>query len=193
MKCQYSCQQPTKRRMLEQWRSSLLVDYLSQHQVEISSSLFAFAVSHFLLIVDIPAITMSFKKEPTAKVLQRLFLAVDAALGQTWLNSVSTPVSLDALHCLVLDLNIPLMVKARSTYGNFCTASQMNKVPGPYWKPEPKLSTCLQAKPFASICICYRIPWSIYRLCIVIPWAAFFWWPNSSARMDMHCPPTLPL
>jgi hypothetical protein len=66
-----------------------------------------------MLIVDFPATIMS-SNEPTAEVLQCLFLATDAPICQTWLNSVSTPVLLDALHCLILDLNIPLMVKARA-------------------------------------------------------------------------------
>jgi hypothetical protein len=127
-------------------RCSLVVDNPSQHQVETSSSLFALAVSPLLLIVDFPATIMS-SNEPPTEVLQHLFLATDAPVGQSWLNSVSTPVSLDALHCLVLDLNIPSMVKARSTYGHFRTASQVNRVPGPYWKPEPKLIAHLKAEP----------------------------------------------
>ena len=83
-------------------------------------------------------------KEISAETLSRLFLAPDAPLGETWLQSASLPLSDDSLPALVLASNIPSMVKARSTYGHFRTASQMHKVSGRYWKPEPELFASLQ-------------------------------------------------
>jgi hypothetical protein len=80
--------------------------------------------------------TMSSNEIP-AEMFSRLF-------GQTWLQSASSPVSVDSLHGLVLASKTPSMVKARSTHGPFCTASQMHKVSGRYWKPEPELLTHIQ-------------------------------------------------
>ncbi len=82
--------------------------------------------------------------ELPAEALSRMFLDSEAPLGQTWLKSASSPVLAESLHGLALDLNIPLIVKAQNTYGHFRTASQMNKVSGRYWKPEPELLVYLQ-------------------------------------------------
>jgi hypothetical protein len=50
-----------------------------------------------------------------------------------------------ALHNLALDSKVPSISKARDAYGHFCMASsQMDKVPGQYWKPRPDLITSLQ-------------------------------------------------
>jgi hypothetical protein len=83
-------------------------------------------------------------KEIPAETLLQLFLAPDPPLGETWLQSPSLPLSDDSLHGLVLASNIPSMVKARSAYGHFRTASQMHKVSGRYWKPEPELFPSIQ-------------------------------------------------
>jgi hypothetical protein len=81
---------------------------------------------------------------PAPKVLKCWFLAKDALLGQTWLQSTCIPLSSNLLHHLVLASNNPLIVKARDTYGHFRTASQMNKVPRKYWQPEAALSALIQ-------------------------------------------------
>jgi hypothetical protein len=81
---------------------------------------------------------------PAPEVLKHLFLAEDALLGQTWLQYTCIPLSANSLHHLVLALKTPSVVKAREAYGHFRTASQMNKVPGKYWQPEPSLSTLIQ-------------------------------------------------
>jgi hypothetical protein len=74
----------------------------------------------------------------------RLFLASDAQMGKAWLLSTRIPLSKEALHHLALVSKIPSIAKARDAYGHFRTASQMNKVPGRYWKPEPDLTTSLE-------------------------------------------------
>jgi hypothetical protein len=140
--------------MPEKW-CSLVVDHPSQHQAE--TSCLPFLISSLLL--PFPA-TMS-SNEPTAEVLQSLF--------RTWLKSSSTPVSSDALYCLVLDLNIPSIVRARSTYGHFHSA-RWTKSPGHIRNQSQKLSSTSITNPFVSIHIHSRILWSIYRLCTVIPW-----------------------
>jgi hypothetical protein len=69
--------------------------------------------------------------EIPAETLSRLFLVPEAPLGQTWLQSASSPVSAESLHGLILASNTPLVVKARLMYGHFHTASsQMHKVAG---------------------------------------------------------------
>jgi hypothetical protein len=77
-------------------------------------------------------------------VFQRLFLATDAPIGQTWLLSTRIPLTELALHCQALASKVPLVAKARDAYSHFCTAIQMNKVPGRYWKPKPDPSTSIQ-------------------------------------------------
>jgi hypothetical protein len=54
---------------------------------------------------------------PAPEVLKRLFLAQDALLGQTWLQTTCIPLSADLLNHLVLASKIPLVVKARDTSG----------------------------------------------------------------------------
>jgi hypothetical protein len=81
---------------------------------------------------------------PVPEVFQRLFLASDAPMGQTWLLSTRTPLTELALHCQALALKVPSVAKARDASSHFCTASQTNKVPGRYWKPEPDLSSSIQ-------------------------------------------------
>jgi hypothetical protein len=76
---------------------------------------------------------------PVPEVFQRLFLATDAPMGQTWLLSTRIPLTELALHRQALASKVPSIAKARDAYGHFRTASQMNKVPGRYWKPEPDL------------------------------------------------------
>jgi hypothetical protein len=70
---------------------------------------------------------------PAPEVFSRLFLATDAPMGQTWLLSTCIPLSNAALHHLALAWKVPSIAKARGAYGHFCTASQMNKVPGPLY------------------------------------------------------------
>ena len=81
---------------------------------------------------------------PFPEVFQRLILATDAPMGQTWLLSSLIPLTELVLHHQALALKVPMVAKARDSYGHFCTASQMNKVPGWYWKPEPDLSASIQ-------------------------------------------------
>jgi hypothetical protein len=81
---------------------------------------------------------------PVPEVFQRLFLATDAPMGKTWLLSTRIQLMELALHRQALASKVPLVAKARDAYGYFRTASQMNKVPGWYWKPEPDLSTSIQ-------------------------------------------------
>jgi hypothetical protein len=64
--------------------------------------------------------------------------------GLAWLLSTHIPLMELALHHQALALKVHLVAKARDAYGYFCKASQMNKVPGRYWKPEPDLSTSIQ-------------------------------------------------
>jgi hypothetical protein len=75
------------------------------------------------------------------KVFNHLFLATDAPMGQTWLLSPQIQLSEVVLHHLALESKVSLIAKARDAYSHFCTASQMNKVPGRYWKPEPDLTS----------------------------------------------------
>ncbi len=75
---------------------------------------------------------------------QRLFLATDAPMGQTWLRSARIQLSKVALHHLALASKVPSVSNARDAYGHFRTASQMNKVPGRYWKPGPDLVNSIQ-------------------------------------------------
>jgi hypothetical protein len=81
---------------------------------------------------------------PAPKVFSHLFLATDALMGQTWLLSTHILLSEAALHHLALASKVPLIAKARDAYGHFCMASQMNKVPGRYWKPEPDLTAFVE-------------------------------------------------
>jgi hypothetical protein len=81
---------------------------------------------------------------PVPEVFSRFFLADDAPMGQTWLLSTLIPLSEAALHHLAQAWKVPLIAKARNVYGHFRKASQMNKVPGRYWKPEPDLTTFLE-------------------------------------------------
>jgi hypothetical protein len=85
--------------------------------------------------------------ETAAEAYQRLFIDPSGPLGKTWLSSVSTVLTTDALHRKAVSSNLPSIVQARSTYGHFRTASQMNKVPGPYWKPDPELVKYLEQEP----------------------------------------------
>jgi hypothetical protein len=86
--------------------------------------------------------------KPPAEVLQHLFLATDALLGQTWLCSAHIPFLKDSLHSLVLASKTPsIAAKARATCGHFHTASQMHKVSGMYWKPDQELAASLQQEP----------------------------------------------
>jgi hypothetical protein len=64
---------------------------------------------------------------PAPEVLQHLFLAKDALLGQTWLRTTRILLSADILHHLVLTSKIPPVVKARDVYGHFCTACQSDE------------------------------------------------------------------
>jgi hypothetical protein len=66
-------------------------------------------------------------------------------MGQTWLLSTRIPLTELALPRQALASKVPLVAKACDAYGHFRTVvSQMNKVPGRYWKPEPDLSTSIQ-------------------------------------------------
>jgi hypothetical protein len=49
-----------------------------------------------------------------------------------------------ALHCHAFALKTPLVARAHDVDGHFRSASQMNKVPGRYWKPKPDLGTSIQ-------------------------------------------------
>jgi hypothetical protein len=80
---------------------------------------------------------------PAPEAFQHLFLANDAPMGQSWLHSTCIPLLEVVSHTLALDSKVPSTSKARDAYGHFCMASQMNKVPGQYWKPEPNLITSL--------------------------------------------------
>jgi hypothetical protein len=82
-----------------------------------------------------------------AEAFQRLFLDPSGPLGKTWLSSANAIVTTNALHSQAVASNPPLIVLARSTYGHFRMASQMNKVPGPYWKPDPELVAYLEQEP----------------------------------------------
>jgi hypothetical protein len=82
-----------------------------------------------LLLLLLRLVIMS-SNEPTAEVLERLFLAPDAPLGAAWLQSAIIPLSHGSLHHLVLTSNIPLIIQARSSHGHFCMAGQMHKVSG---------------------------------------------------------------
>jgi hypothetical protein len=66
---------------------------------------------------------------PVPEVFQRLFLAADAPMGQTWLLSTRIPLTELALHLQALASKVPLVAKARDACG-----------PGRYWKREPDLS-----------------------------------------------------
>jgi hypothetical protein len=81
---------------------------------------------------------------PPPEVFNRLFFATDAPMGQTWLLSTGIPLLDAALHHLALASKVPLLATARDAYGHFRTASQMNKVPGQYWLPDPDLTTLLK-------------------------------------------------
>ena len=78
---------------------------------------------------------------PAPEVFSHLFLAdADARMGQIWLLSTRILLLEAALHHLALTSKAPLISMARDAYGHFCTASQMNKVPGRYWQPEPDVT-----------------------------------------------------
>jgi hypothetical protein len=81
---------------------------------------------------------------PVPEVLQHLFLATNARIGQTWLLSTHIPFTELAPHHQALTLKIPLVAKAREAYGDLRTSSQMDNVRGWYWKPKPDLSTSIQ-------------------------------------------------
>ncbi len=81
---------------------------------------------------------------PVPEAFKRLFLATDAPMGQTWLHSTRIPLTDLALHRQALAVKVPPPAKARNAYGHVRTASQMNKVPGRYWKPEPDLKASIQ-------------------------------------------------
>jgi hypothetical protein len=81
---------------------------------------------------------------PVPELSQCLFLAPDAPMGQTWLLSTRIPLTELALHHQALASKVPSVAKACDANGHFRTASQMNKVPGRYWKAEPDLSTSIQ-------------------------------------------------
>jgi hypothetical protein len=81
---------------------------------------------------------------PAPEVFNRLFLAADAPMGQTWLLSTRIPLSDEALHYRALASKVPSVAKARDAYGHFRTANQMNKVPGRYWQPNPDLTNLLE-------------------------------------------------
>jgi hypothetical protein len=81
---------------------------------------------------------------PASEVFNRLFLAADALMGQTWLLSTHIPLSDEALHQRALASKVPLVAMARDAYGHFRTANQMNKVSGRYWQPNPDLTTLLE-------------------------------------------------
>jgi hypothetical protein len=85
-----------------------------------------------------------FSTAPAPEVFSRLFLANNAPMGQTWLLSTHILLLEAALHHLALTSKVPLIAKARDAYGHFCIASQMNKVPGQYWQPEPDLMIFLE-------------------------------------------------
>jgi hypothetical protein len=59
---------------------------------------------------------------PVPEVFQRLFLATDAPMGQTWLLSTRIPLTELALHHQALASKVPSMAKARHAYGHFRTA-----------------------------------------------------------------------
>jgi hypothetical protein len=82
--------------------------------------------------------------EPSAKALQRLFLAPGAPLGQAWLETSKIPLSADSLHLLTLASQVPPATKARSVYGHGRTARQMHKVSGTYWSPGLELTDCIK-------------------------------------------------
>jgi hypothetical protein len=96
-----------------------------------------------LLIVAISFSIMS-SVAPVPEVFQRLFLATNARMGQTWLLSSRIPLTESVPYRQALASNVPSIAKARDMYGRFCTVSQMNKVPRRYWKPEPDLSASIQ-------------------------------------------------
>jgi hypothetical protein len=81
--------------------------------------------------------------ETSREVFHCLFLAPNAPIGKTWLDSACTPLSDDALQCLALASKIPLLVKARNMYGHFRMASQMKKTSGLYWQPDLELVATL--------------------------------------------------
>jgi hypothetical protein len=85
--------------------------------------------------------------ETLAEALLHLFLDPKAPLGKTWLNSAGHIVSDESLHCSAMAPTVPSIAKARSMYGHFRTASQMNKVSGTYWKPDAGLKAYLQEEP----------------------------------------------
>jgi hypothetical protein len=81
---------------------------------------------------------------PVPEAFKRLFLATDAPMGQTWLHSTRIQLTDLALHRQALAGKVPPPAKARNAYGHVRTASQMNKVPGKYWQPEPDLKASIQ-------------------------------------------------
>jgi hypothetical protein len=85
--------------------------------------------------------------KPTNHVLEHLFLAPYAPLGEAWLQAASIQLSYDSMHCLVLTSKILSIIKARSSYGHFCTASKMQKVLGIQWPSESGLAASLQQEP----------------------------------------------
>jgi hypothetical protein len=60
---------------------------------------------------------------PLPELFQRLFLATDAPMGQTWLLSTRILLTELALHWQALALNVSLVAEAGNGYGHFCTAS----------------------------------------------------------------------
>jgi hypothetical protein len=153
-----------------------LFDYQSQHQAETSKLSFALIVLVSSLLSPLISKnnfrTMSTVNKTPQEVLQRLFLATDAPLCQTWLTLAKQPISSDALHGLILDSKIPSVVKAQNMYGHFRTASQMNKVSGPYWKPEAELAAHLELE---TRRLNPPILFSASRPCTATLSGAFFW------------------
>ena len=122
----------------------------SQHQVEpfeIVSFAFVDHVSTIVIVVVASILVTMSSIEPTTEVLERLFLATDAPLGEAWLLSASIPLSSDSLHHLVLTSKIPSIIQARNSYGHFRTASQMHKASGLHWPSAAGLIAALQHEP----------------------------------------------
>jgi hypothetical protein len=72
--------------------------------------------------------------ETNAAIVNRLFKAPDAPLGQAWLDTVTPGWTEASLHHLVVTTGTPLSAaKAKEVYGHFRTKQQRNGISGPYW------------------------------------------------------------
>jgi hypothetical protein len=70
-------------------------------------------------------------------LLARLFQDPDARLGTEWLKSAGVGLTDTSLYSLVTSTGAIIIAKTREMYGHFCTRTQMQGTPGPYYSLDP--------------------------------------------------------